>query len=131
SGLIEADELRQPHDELLEDYCLAPVNSLYPLEVDRGDIFPLPLHEPGKLDQVAEMLLVHRGGAWLIVRGDKKSADRIAGQITTHLRRAAVPETSVNWQVEDARSFGKIQVLLLGTEATRHAGAFDPSVAGP
>jgi len=78
SGYIEADELRQPHAELLEDYCRSPVLSLYPLDVDRGDIFPLPLHEPERLDQVAEMMALHRGGAWLVVRGDELAAQRIA-----------------------------------------------------
>lgn len=129
SGLIEADELRQPHDELLEDYCLAPVNSLYPLDADRGDVFPLPLHEPGRLDQVAEMLVAHRGGAWLIVRGEKKAGTRVADQIVTHLKRGAAAETTVKWQVEGPKSFGKVQVLLLTTGA--HRPASDPSVAGP
>jgi len=108
SGLIEADELRQPHDELLADYCLAPVTSLYPLDVDRGDMFPLALHEPGKLDQVAEMLMIHRGGAWLIVRGDKPAAARIAEEIMTSLRAASVAESSVKWRGKESQSFGRV-----------------------
>ena len=131
SGLIEADELRQPHDELLEDYCLAPVNSLYPLDVDRGDMFPLPLHEPGRLEQVAEMLIVHRGGAWLVARGNQRVGRRIADQIASHLGAAAVADTSGKWQVEESRSFGNVQVLLLESGATDHRGPADPSVAGP
>jgi hypothetical protein len=131
SGLIEADELRQPHDELVDDYCLAPVNSLYPLDVDRGDIFPLPLHEPGRLEQVAEMLVVHRGGAWLIVRGERKFGESVANQVASHLQAAAVAATPAKWQIAESRSFGKVQVLLLTTEATNYQGPTDPSVAGP
>src|SRR5262249_20725876 len=131
SGLIEADELRGPHDELLEDYCLAPVNSLYPLDIDRGDMFPLALHNPGKLDQVAEMLVVHRGGAWLIVHGDKKTGARIADEITTHLRAAAIGESSANWRIKDSQTFGNVQALLLAADGNDLTVVADPSVAGP
>jgi hypothetical protein len=131
SGLIEADELRGPHDELLEDYCLAPVSSLYPLDVDRGDMFPLALHEPGKLDQVAEMLVLHRGGAWLVVRGDQETAARIADEIMTHLQRAVLGGANANWQVKESAAFGRVQALLLTTEANQARGPTDPSVASP
>jgi len=131
SGLIEADELHQQHDELLEEYCLAPVNSLYPLDIDRGDMFPLALHEPGKLDQVAETLVLHRGGAWLIVRGDKKNGARIAEEITTRLRAGAVADASSNWRIKQSQSFGKVQALLLAADGNDVSVAADPSVAGP
>ncbi len=131
SGLIEADELKQPHAELLEDYCLAPVTSLYPLDVDRGDMFPLGLHEPEKLDQVAEMLVVHRGGTWLVVRSNKETAARIAGEIVVHLKSAAVPDVAATWGVAESQSFGKVQALLLTANANDRGQRGDPSVAGP
>src|SRR5262245_54747755 len=131
SGLIEADELHQQHDELLNDYCLAPVDSLYPLEIDRGDMFPLAVHEPGKLDHVAEMLVVHRGGAWLVIRGDKKNGARIAEEIRANLRAAAVVDASTNWRIKDSRTFGKVQALLLTADGNEVPIAADPSVAGP
>jgi mannosyltransferase len=113
SGLIEADALRQPHDELLEDYCLLPVTSLYPLGVDRADMFPLPLHEPETLDQVVEMLVVHRGGVWLIVRGDRKRGEHLAVLMVANLKQASVPGSGATWQIRAKQSFGRVQVLLL------------------
>jgi hypothetical protein len=131
SGLIEADELLQPHDELLEDYCLAPVNSLYPLDIDRGDMFPLPLHEPRGIVEVAEMLVVHCGGAWLIVRGDERNASRVAENVITHLTRGAVPGANMKWRLADSQSFGKVQVRLLSANANEQGNRGDPSVASP
>ena len=81
SGLIEAGGLAQPHGELLDDYCLLPVTSLYPIAADRADLFPLATNKPGQLAQVAEMLAVHRGGVWLIVRGDELTGGQVAGAV--------------------------------------------------
>ena len=117
SGLIEADGLTAPHDELLEDYCLFPVTSLYPLHVDRGDTFPLPVREPGKLSQVAEMLILHRGGAWLIVRGDKGKGEAVAAHVKSRLQQSNSAAQSTTWQVRQNRSFGKVQVLLVANDA--------------
>jgi hypothetical protein len=119
SGLIEADGLRQPHDELLEDYCLLPVTSLYPLDAPRDDMNPLPLHEPDKLAQVAEMLIVHRGGAWLVVRADRSAATRIAAALTRRLERLNSPGANTTWRVMQSKSFGRVQVLLLSTKLER------------
>ena len=113
SGLIESDALRQPHDELLEEFCVFPVTSLYPLDTDPSDIFPLPTREPGQLDQVVEMLIVHRGGAWLVVRGDRNVAEQIATPITAKLQKSSVPEINTKWQIGEHRSFGRVQALLL------------------
>jgi hypothetical protein len=130
SGLIEADELRQPHAELLEDYCLAPVTSLYPLDIDRGDLFPLPLNEPGKLDQLAEMLVIHRGGAWLIARGKKETAQQIVTAIARRLAVAAT-QSSAKWQIADTQSFGRVQVFMLKAGPDDQPIVNDPSTAGP
>ncbi len=131
SGLIEADELLQLHDELLDDYCLAPVNSLYPLDIDRGDLFPLSLNEPGDLIELAHLLMVHRGGAWLVVRGDKQKALRVADNVIAHLAPGAVQGAGMSWRVAESQSFGKVQVLLLSASASDSTSGGDPSVAGP
>jgi hypothetical protein len=117
SGLIEADALRAPHDELLQEYCVLPVMSLYSLNIEPSDIFPLPTKQPGRLDQVAEMLTVHRGGAWLVVRGNQQSSRRIADQIVAHLEKSDVPEMGAKWHVQEPRSFGRVQVLLIKSDA--------------
>jgi mannosyltransferase len=113
SGLIEADALRQPHDKLLEDYCLLPVTSLYPLETERADMIPLPLDEPWRLDQIAEMLIVHRGGAWLIVRASERASQQIADEIVARLDRSATPDAAVRWHTSEPQAFGRLHVVRL------------------
>ncbi len=110
SGYIEADELTQPHDELLDEYCLSPVNSLYPLDVAPSDMFPLPMHQPGRLPQPGEMLTVHRGGCWVVVRGNKNFGQSVVMQVNATLSGSAA---NSNWEVKEARSFGKVQALQL------------------
>lgn len=117
SGLIEADGLTSSHDELLEDYCLFPVTSLYLLDVDRGDLFPLATREPGKLNQVAEMLVIHRGGGWLIVRGSEGTARGVAAQIKSELERKNPAAGSNKWHLNEIRSFGKVHILKLTADA--------------
>jgi hypothetical protein len=121
SGLIESEALREPHDELLEDYCLFPVTSLYPLEANPSDLFPLPLHEPAQLDQVVEMLIIHRGGAWLVARGQRKAASQIAQALIATLQRSTSPEGTARWAVHQHRSFGNVQVLQIRAQSATEA----------
>ena len=113
SGLIEADALRQPHDELLVEYCLFPVNSLYPLDVEPADVFPLPLKQPGRLEQVVEMLMVHRGGAWLIVRGDRSTGQSIAQSMVANMDKSSIQVGGGKWQILNQESFGNVQAIRL------------------
>jgi hypothetical protein len=113
SGLIEADALRQPHDELFLEYCLFPVNSLYPLDAEPADLFPLPLKQPGRLQQVVEMLIVHRGGAWLIVRGDRPMGHSIAQSMVANLDASSIQVGGGKWQILNQESFGKVQAIRL------------------
>jgi mannosyltransferase len=111
SGLIEADELTKPHDPLLDEYCLSPVNSLYPLDVAPSDLFPLPLHNPGLLPQTAEQLTLHRNGCWIVVRGSKESGRAVASQICSKLQPSTneTPELTIR----QIQSFGKVQVVQI------------------
>jgi mannosyltransferase len=127
SGFIEADGLRQPHDELLEDYCLLPVTSLYPLDAPREDLIPLPLHEPDRLEQVAEMLVIHRGGAWLVVRSDWPTATRIGAALARRLERLNPPGTNATWRIAQSNSFGRVQVLLLASDMIDQGNSSAPS----
>jgi mannosyltransferase len=113
SGLIEAHELSQPHDDLLEEYCLFPLTSLYQIEADRSDLFPIAMRGPLALDPVAEMLIVHRGGAWLVVRGDNEAGRTLADAICAHLQRGTSGESNITWRTAEVRSFGRVQVLRL------------------
>jgi hypothetical protein len=114
SGLIEADELRTPHEALLDEYCLCPVNSLYPLDAAPSDAFPLSFHEPIDLPPTAEQLILHRGGCWLIVRGDKERARGVAVQVVNGLQGFSVrPIPVYKFPIE---SFGKVQVIAIPIE---------------
>ncbi len=108
SGYIESDELAQPHNELLDEYCLSPVNSLYPLDASSDDVFPLPLRQPGRLPQAGEMLALHRGGCWVVVRGNKDRGRAVAEQVGQTLRGSGA---EANWKVDDEQSFGRVWVL--------------------
>jgi hypothetical protein len=100
SGLIEADGLRGPHEPLLEEYCLFPVTSLYPLATDRRNLVPLPFRDPGRRVRGVQNLIDERGGAWFIIRGRQSSA-----------RSAAR-----NWQTSEFNSFGNVHVFKVSTD---------------
>jgi len=110
SGLIEADALRGAHHELLEDYCLFPVTSLYPIAAERVDLIPLPFRDPGRLENDVRQFVAPRGGAWLVVRGSERSAESLAA-----MRESGIGsrESGVEQQ-----SFGNVQVILIRERAT-------------
>jgi hypothetical protein len=118
SGLIEADALTRPHDRLFEDYCLLPVTALYPIAARRDDLFPLPYNEPGRLNKQLRMPAVNRGGAWLVVRGSRNLAERIAEQLFDELQGLHAPgsPSAAAWQIADRRSFGQVQVVLIAPQ---------------
>jgi mannosyltransferase len=126
SGLIEADELRQPHNRLLDDYCLAPVTGLYRLQVERANLVPLTYHNPGKLLPPAAALVADRGGAWLVVRGNAKRAEQVAADVQKSAVRSqgSGVRGQAEWTISRAESFGAVQVLLI--ERQSRAGASNP-----
>jgi len=116
SGLIEADELSKPHDPLLDEYCLCPVISLYPLDAASSDVFPLPLHEPNGFDlpPTANQLILHRGGCWLVVRGDQRRGRSVASGVANGLLRSSITPIRVDKiQIE---SFGRVQAISFPIE---------------
>jgi hypothetical protein len=112
SGLIESSALDQSQDERLQEYCKLPLTSLYELDIDPEDIFPLSLR-PTQLDPVAESLIVHRGGVWLVVRGERKVAEQIGNAIITALQKTAAPGINQTFQMQKPQSFGRVHVLVL------------------
>jgi hypothetical protein len=113
SGLIEADELSQPHDPLLDEFCLSPVSSLYPLDAAPSDLFPLTYHNPGHLSQAAEQLILHRNGCSLIVRGNKDIAEAVATQIGKNLNSPPSAIEGSQFTMHSLQSFGKVQVVRI------------------
>ncbi len=120
SGLIEMQDLAVEHGTALEDYCLYPVTSLYPLAADRQEIAPLIVDDQGHIAQVLEMLAVHRGSVWLVVRGDKMTADRIGRGLAAQLTQAESPA----WRARSAATFPGVQLLLIEPQGPA-LGSFD------
>jgi hypothetical protein len=117
SGLIEETELSEDSGVRLWEYCLYPVDSLYPLEAHPDEMAPLALNALGGLSQNVEMLMVHRGGAWLVVRGEDAAGKQVAEAVIAHLRGSSA-ENSSEWRMRQERSFGRVQVLRLTSEVT-------------
>jgi mannosyltransferase len=63
SNLVECTNVHESRDPLLHDYCLFPITSLYPLEIDRRHLVPYGRTDPN-LDRIAAL----RGGAWIVER---------------------------------------------------------------
>jgi hypothetical protein len=109
SGLIESDGLRQPHDRLLEDYCLYPVTSLYRVKADRGELVPLPVNYPAHLEPPARVLVTRRGGAWVVIRGSERAAALVVKQLNA--------ASSGNWQLRSQTRFGNVHVGLIESDS--------------
>jgi mannosyltransferase len=113
SGLIEVKEMGQPQNVRLADYLLLPVTSLYPLEADRNEIAPLVLSREGRLDQTIEMLILHRGGAWLVVRGSKDAAQQTSAAIAGRLSQLQLAGDKTAWRIGAEWSGGRVHVLSI------------------
>jgi hypothetical protein len=110
SGLIEAQLLRAPHDPFLEDYCLFPLTSLYPIAAARSDLVPLPLDDPGRLDPSLRARVIQRGVAWLVVRASPDISERIAKQLLSDLHKH---DPDHQWQTTASRAFGDLVVFRI------------------
>jgi hypothetical protein len=112
SGLIEMKNLSAESNPALEDYCLYPVTALYPLDADRNEMAPLILDGQGHITQLIEMLAIHRGGAWLVVRGNRQTAEKIGRGLAGQLTAPGMPA----WQARVAASYQGVQLLLIEAE---------------
>jgi mannosyltransferase len=117
SGLIEADALREEHPLLLDDYCLAPVTSLYPLAAHRADLIPLPYRDPGRLESAARNTVVNRRGVWLVVRGSKEIGLAVAHRMISQIESDASDNTPSS-VIRAHESFGTVQIVLIAAKET-------------
>jgi hypothetical protein len=106
--LIESDALRDKHDRRLEEYCLFPVTSLYPIDAARERLVPLPRTTPGRLEPAVRQRIEDNGGAWVIVSG-QGSEFRVQG---------SGQDTRSRWRIVYERSFGTVHVIQLRREPT-------------
>jgi 4-amino-4-deoxy-L-arabinose transferase-like glycosyltransferase len=112
SGLVEADWLAKKDDPALADYCLAPVNSLYPLV---GYLLrPLPYSSELGIREADRKLIERQGGAWLLVRGSTAPAEEIARKIS-----AGFGPDAAAFRIGEKKMFRGVVVLeLISVEAT-------------
>ena len=75
---------------------------------------PLVVSSEGGLDQPIEMLMLHRGGAWLVVRGNRDSALNYATALAARFGPSS--GGAVRWRVTDS-SYGT-RVHVVAIEAT-------------
>ena len=121
SGLIEADGLLQPHDELFRQYCLLPVLGIYRVDRSLRDMAPLATTRLNRLDREMKERIRARGGAWLLVRGNPSTAE------------AAISRVLRDWETADEavrcverRAFGFVtaaRIHVCRSEGVTWAGA--------
>jgi hypothetical protein len=105
SGLLEADQLREPHHILLEEYCVAPVYSLYRIA---AKAFPLPNTDAGRLDEVTRRRLAQLDGVAFLFNG--RRSDRVSFESDLRDQLAALGS---GHHVTQRREFGEILVLFV------------------
>ena len=111
SGLIEADRWHDSENEAEREYCEFPLRGMYPLPAQRT-VIPLPTSTTSSLNESKRRLLP--GSAWLLVRGDAQTADRIQHSMQVIL--------GGEWQVAESHDYGRTHLRLL----TERQDAGDP-----
>ncbi len=104
SGFVEADGLRSPHPPLLEEYCLAPVNSLYRLQIKA---IPLPSAREIEIDPdwLRSDAPVVR---WFLINGSSQTRQQFMADVERQSRDLGLPNPFAQFQ-----TFGDILVCEL------------------
>ena len=116
SGLIESDALRAGGDPQLREYCLLPVGGPYRLGAESRQIIPLPYSHSGRLTGEQLSLIVDHGGAWLLIRGGRETADQILTDVLAGLRHVAS-----EGHVVDRRAFDQVHVVRLSVVSNNNS----------
>lgn len=116
SGLLEADRLTTDDSELLRDYCVSPVNSIYRIDGLPNEILPLTTRAPGKLTNEDVKRIEASGTAWFIVNGTTATRDRcaeaVAASLDTEIQVATYSKTQ-SGLIIDERQFGNVGVFTV------------------
>lgn len=107
-GFLEADGLTQDRQPLLRDYCLAPANSIYRVDVPASRLVPLPNRQAWKLPPAALSLLTEHGSAWFLDAGSSASRELLRRKVLQTL--AAAGHES---EVLAIRDFGDVSAWQL------------------
>jgi hypothetical protein len=108
SGFLEADQLREPHPSLLDEYCLAPVSGIYQLEMPAS---PLPNQNPGQLDVIPPRQLAEAAEVWCIFNGGPASRIRFENAVLRRLRGI-----DRRFELIHRRQFGELLVIAASRE---------------
>ena len=108
SGLIEADLLRESDNDLLHDYTLLPVQSIYRLDAEPELLLPLPTTNSGLLNEEQRARLARHRDAWLIARGRPAAVDRTVSELLM-----SVAESRAAGRVVERRRFGGVEVVRI------------------
>ena len=104
SGLLEADNLRSQTTPLFKQYCLCPVNSMYPFK-ERDVLVPLPTRQSGALSRASIDLIRRDGRAWFIINAPARSHEAIRQQVFSALESA-----ELQVQSSPSHAFGSVHV---------------------
>lgn len=110
SGLLEADDLRSDSSPVFKQYCLCPVNSMYPFK-DQGVLIPLPTRRPGALDAAGIHRIQTARSAWFVINAPVNSHDAIRQQVIATLAAAGVDA-----QPPPSHAFGSVRVWRVKVE---------------
>ena len=116
SGLLEADRLTTDERELLRDYCVLPVTSIYRIDRPDSEIRPLTTYDAGKLSKEDVKRIEASGTAWFVINGTIATRDRCAARVSESLAKEIQFATSSITQrglVSDERQFGRVGVFLV------------------
>lgn len=112
SGLLEADRLRADDSELLRDYCVCPLTSIYAIDRPAKEIHPLTTSQSGKLTASEVKMLEAAGSAWFVVNGTlltrKRCAERVLRSLQTETKQGVQVAVVIN-----ERQFGNVGVFLV------------------
>ncbi|MEX0818129.1 MAG: glycosyltransferase family 39 protein, partial [Pirellulaceae bacterium] len=104
SGLLEADRLATDESELLREYCVSPVTSIYKIEDAAREIRPLTTSDAGRLTSKDVQQIEKSGAAWFIINGNAATTERC---------RTRVLDSLTNAVVLDERQFGNVGAFLV------------------
>ncbi len=116
SGLLEADRLATDDSNLLRDYCVSPVTSIYRIDGLPSEILPLTTRAPGKLTKEDVKRIEASGTAWFIINGTTATRDRCAEAVSESLGKEIQMATYSKTQgglVTDERQFGHVGVFTV------------------
>ncbi len=113
SGLIESNALTGKDDDpRLVAYCLLPVTAIYPVDASERELVPMHWSDPVGLSEQQWQFVVNRGGAWILVRGERELAQWLPRALQVGLDRRGAKS-----RVAFTRPFGeKLHVARISVQ---------------